>query len=840
MSINLIQNYVNTHKQTSNLPVKKSAPEFDIKNELENRAFIKPLKGKGKLVSGSILNAPLLMVKDLIYDVKSFKHALKGQANDHELGKINDIGMKIGGLGIASYLFTKRPTSMTKGMEFIGLGSFLASMAIWPKVALQLPAYLIHGVNINKEYQDSFGRRKPFYQDPQFIPWDLYSDEEIHKIGDRLGVDRKIPNRREFIQEKMKKIAIQNNTMWMLTAGFATPIMSALICNQTEPLLTKYFNKRQNQRADRIIANLDTYSDNKYQTHSIKKNLDKVIEAYKDKPINKDLCELITDTLSEGSNLVSKESLRKDVQRMLKNTTFSITDNTAKLMAKNFEEKFADKNFSEEFLQAVLPTEKDIKNILSSKKFLNKNIEESELKTITKDLTLHILEKVKAYNETVPEEAREDINYIKKLILNNKNSKHPILSALTKSTGRTFDSTLHAKLRNVANILDSLKSRVDSLDEYSIIKTGSVPETVSANHWNETEKEVLKIFGFTPKDIENVRADRSILDSLLREKIEKIVSDKTSYKTVLDKLTKQVSLLFDDIKASDMSAVFDENQRTTYEKIVDHVYDNYSKSISEAGFTDFAKALTGGADSVGSAKNIQKAIVSEKLLSLSSNFNRLINNLVYFRQVVADPSNIPALKTHSREAKEELVELCKLITLQGHSSDFATKFHFKRNPHPADDYSDIQVVKGRVKNKYFGKTKEVADIGGDKYFYQDAMRLMFETEIDADTMYILEKNHMKDKLLQYRNLMLEKVGGEYYFPKPNHLIRAKNYTASDIKYYLTGMATNDYFFNAIQKSFNSKKWLKTYGGFGAGLLGITVLSQFFFGKMKTPKQVKND
>lgn len=838
MTVNLIQSYVNNHKQTTALPAQKPTPYFDIQNELDNRAFIKPLRGKGKLVNGSILNAPLMMVRDIKYDIKSLKHAIKGEANDHELGKINDIGMKIGGLGIASYLFTKRPTSMTKGMEFIGLGSFLASMVIWPKVALQLPAYLIHGVNIQKEYQDSFGRKKPFYQDPQFIPWDLYSDEEIYKIGDRLGVDRKIPNRRDFIQEKMKKIAVQNNTMWMLTAGFATPIMSALICNQTEPLLTKFFNNRQNKKADKIITNLDDYSEKTYQNHSIKKNLDNIIDIYRDKPVSNELANMITDTLSEGMDLVTKEGLRKDVKAMLENTSYSITDNTVKLMTKNFEEKFAGRNFSTEFLQAVLPTEKDITKLLSSNNYMNRNIEASELPEINKKLTLSILEKVKQFNEQT--DVQEDVNYIKKLILNNKKDEHPILSALTKSNGKTFNPSLHAKLRNVANILDSMKSRIDSLNEYSIIKTGSAPETVSANHWNKTEKEVLNIFGFSSKDIEKVRSDRSVLDVMLRDKIEKIVSDKTTYEKALDKLTKQVAELYKDIKPSDMSGIFEGNQNTAYENMVDYVFDNYSKSISEAGFTNLSKSLTGGIDNVGSAKNIQKALVSEKLLSLGSNFNRLINNLIYFRQVAANPNNIPGLKAHSREAKEELVELCKIITLQGHSSDFATKFHFRRNPHPANDYSDIEVINGKVQNKYYGKTKELVDIGGDKYFYEDAMRLMFETDIDADTMHILEKNLMKDKLIQYRTLMLEKVGGEYYFPKPHHLIRARNNTASDIKYQLTGMASNDYFFNAIQKSFNSKKWLKMYGGFGAGLLGVTVLSQFFFGKMKTPRQVKND
>ena len=32
-----------------------------------------------------------------------------------------------------------------------------------------------------------------------------------------------------------------------------------------------------------------------------------------------------------------------------------------------------------------------------------------------------------------------------------------------------------------------------------------------------------------------------------------------------------------------------------------------------------------------------------------------------------------------------------------------------------------------------------------------------------------------------------------------------------------------------------KKWIKIFGGFGAALLGVTILAQFLFGKMKTPE-----
>ncbi|MBD5403068.1 hypothetical protein HDR58_09810, partial [bacterium] len=220
MRTNLIQSYVNNSSAIQQYNSDKVVKEFDVNKELANRTFIKPLPSNGKLVRNNIFDAPSEFFKDMKYDLRALKHSLKGEANDHELGRLNDMGMKVGGLAIATYLFSRKSTPLTRIMEFVGLGSFFAAMNIWPKLALQLPAYLIHGFNIRQQYEDNYGRKKMLYQDHQFIPWDLYSDAEINKIGNRLGVPKDIPNRREFIQEKMRKIALQNNTMWMLTSGF--------------------------------------------------------------------------------------------------------------------------------------------------------------------------------------------------------------------------------------------------------------------------------------------------------------------------------------------------------------------------------------------------------------------------------------------------------------------------------------------------------------------------------------------------------------------------------------------------------------------------------------------
>lgn len=857
MTTNLIQSYIvnkpaggypnkpsTAQAKVQNSP-KKPMPDFDIQHELDNRTFIKPLEGKGKLVKGNIFNAPAIMVKDAIYDAKALKHAIHGEANDHELGKLNDVGLKLGGLAIAGYLFTRKQTPLTKGMEFVGLGSFLASMAIWPKIAIQLPAYLIHGVNVQKQYEDSFGRKKPFYQDPQFIPWDLYSDKEIQKIGDRLGVDKNIPNRRDAIQEKMKKIAIQNNTLWMLSAGFATPVMSALICNQAEPYLAKYLNNIQNKKADNILSNFDKYS-KKYEDNAVKNNLEKIIELYKDKPIDNELTKLLTETLTDGMDLVTAESFKADLNAKIFDNTYLINDKTAKKISTNLQEKFKGKHFSEEALASILPDKDSIQKILDDNGYLNRNVEHSEFKNIKDKIMLAIKKNANEYNKTLPADKKLDFKYITKLIASNKKENHPITSALDLIKGKVFDSKLQAELRNTAAAIDSFRAKLNTLDEYALKKVGAAPETVAANYWNDTSKSLLDMFGITRKDINKVRFDRNLMGELVRDKIENIVSDKESYNALMEKLAAKIAELDTKIKPSDISVPILKNTenldgaqkaalKSNYEIKVDTVFDEFANSIHDLGFHKTASAIN-SADNVGTLKNVQKAYVSERLLGIKSSFLRLYNTIFYYRQIATNANNLEALSKYSTEEKEEIIEFGKIFTMNGHSSDFANKFYMPRNPHPSADNVPLKVEKGKVINQYYGKTAGLVDIPNDKYFYQDVMRMLYETGLDKETEAISEKHLIKEELMNYRRLILEKIGGEKNFAKPRHRIRPVSDAGSELKFLLTGIATDELFFKAGQQAYNTNKWLKIFGTIGAATLGITVLAQFFFGKMKSSEQ----
>lgn len=840
MTTNLIQNYISASKTLPQQPkmqgqnvqsAQKPKPDFDIERELNNRTFIKPLPSKGRLLNGNIFNAPAIMVKDAVYDVKAFKHAMQGNANDHELGKLNDVGLKLGGLAIAGYLFTKKQTPVTKGMEFVGLGSFLASMAIWPKLAIQLPAYLIHGVNVQKQYEDSFGRKKSFYQDPQFIPWDLYSDKEIDKMGNRLRVPKDIPNRRDAIQEKMKKIAIQNNTLWMLTAGFATPVMSALICNQTEPYLAKWLNNRKNKKADLILTNLDEHS-KKYDTHNATNNIENQIKLHAGKPITEEVINSVADAF-EGMDSVTAESFKADLRELMTSNTHTISKDSTKAISKNLKDIFKCKPISKDAVDAIIPNENNMFNIFKENNFIKTDADDKALKAISDKILLAVKKNVETYNQNRPEAEQLDFEYIKKLIRSHKVNEHPIKSVLNNSTSATFSQEIQANLRNIAKAFDAFNAKTNALNEYAVTKVGSAPETVIANYWNNISKDLLTTLGISPKEIEKVRFDRNLTGELLRNKIESIVSDDATYKKVMKDLVAKVASLDSEIKPSDI---------TTYNEKVDTLFNEFGEFLKDKQFSNTAKAIAGvnNNDNVGTLKNIQKSFVSERLSGVKSSFYRLINTLDFYRRIAKNVNSIDILKQYPREVREELIELCKIITLQGHSSDNATKFYMLRNPHPSDDMSDIVVKNGKIENKYFGKgaVNTTTDIPNDKFFYQRAMQLMFGDKMDKETTEILEGSIIKPNVTEYRENVVKIIGGENYFAKPRHRISPVNDAGSEFKFLLTGIAPDELFFKAGQQAFNTRKWLKIFGAFGGVLLGVTVLAQFFFGKMPDKKAGK--
>lgn len=844
MRTNLIQSYLNGTPLVQQYNSEKAVKDFDVNKELTNRTFIKPLPSNGTLVRNTIFDMPSEFFKDMKYDANAFKHAVKGDANDHELGRLNDMGMKVGGLAIATCLFAKKSTPMTKIMEFIGLGTFFAAMDIWPKLALQLPAYLIHGVNIRQKYEDNYGRKKLFYQDHQFIPWDLYSDKEINKIGDRLRVPKDIPNRREFIQEKMRKIALQNNTMWMLTAGFATPIMSGLLCNALEQSVGRYQGEKLDKNADLLLSNF-TQEIKKYDFTENTNSLNQILAENKGKPVTPELIEQIHANLTEGLDFITSTSVKNDLQNIMPSgDSFNFAPETLDNVRNILKENFSSISLTENELAQILPDNETIVNSFNENGLMKEGVKDfSEHSKLIQNL---VDDRIAKFVENNPDNinAKKLNFYMKQLVHSPEHgADSKLLAAFKFKPAMLLTEQLVTDLKAASSILNNFKAKNAVLDRFAFIKTAQAPETIIANCWNDISGGLIKTLQITPEEIKKTRFDREIVGDLLREKFDKIVSNDDTYNAVVEDLQRKLSYLQSKMASVDLSK---DDSGNMYHTLVNSTFGETADSLRAAKMESTAESLVGYADtSKTSLKDVQLSFVADRIKGVKSSFYRLLNTLDMYHRI-SKLENIDNVLTHKmpREVKEELVEMCKQLLIDGHTSDYAVKFHSLRNPNPdLNDCSQIETKLGKIINKYFGThpTTDIVELSNDKNFFEAAMKLMYDGELHPDTMAKIKDSVFMEDFMNYRKSVLNYLGGDKYFAKPNHLVNGNDVkSSSELRFLLTGCAPDEMFCKLFKQNFNSNKWFKMFGRFGAGLIGVTVLSQFFIGRMKTPKPKKEN
>ncbi|GBF22786.1 hypothetical protein tpqmel_0190 [Candidatus Gastranaerophilus sp. (ex Termes propinquus)] len=193
-------------------------------------------------------------VADTGKDIVNIGKTLKtGKSNDHELGRMNDVGLKVGALAIGLYLSKGKNTLTEKAMEFIGPATFISAMSLWPKLAIDKPTEMRFGFDPRQKFVDSQGRKKEVFQDNGYLPFDLYSDEKVNEIADNMGVPKDIEDRRGYTLERMRQIALQSRTTGMMTAGFAVPLMTALACTGVKPAVENIIIDAKARASERNI-----------------------------------------------------------------------------------------------------------------------------------------------------------------------------------------------------------------------------------------------------------------------------------------------------------------------------------------------------------------------------------------------------------------------------------------------------------------------------------------------------------------------------------------------------------------------------------------------------------
>ena len=130
----------------------------------------KPNEAKAKMVNEGILGNPITATKDMLKDGKNFfKATITGNMGDNSLGRINDLGLKLGAGLIATFLALHSKTKTQSIMRFIGGATFIAMMDLWPKLFINLPARLVHGFRIDRKYISAQGDKKDFFLDNQYF-----------------------------------------------------------------------------------------------------------------------------------------------------------------------------------------------------------------------------------------------------------------------------------------------------------------------------------------------------------------------------------------------------------------------------------------------------------------------------------------------------------------------------------------------------------------------------------------------------------------------------------------------------------------------------------------------
>ncbi|MDR1327732.1 MAG: hypothetical protein LBJ74_04930 [Heliobacteriaceae bacterium] len=764
-----------------------------IQNSITNRndaGYVRPSPPKGRLIKSDILGAPVLFAEDIGYKARALKHAIKGTANDHELGKINDLGMFAGGLGIASYLFTRRPVLKSRTMEFIGLGSFLASMLVWPQVAVRLPARLIHGVDVQQKYEDSFGRKKLFFQDPQYIPWDLYSDEDINKIGNRMRVPKDIPNRREAIQAKMKKVAVQNNTLWMLTAGFATPIMSALICNRLEKPVENYLKNRQNKKLEANFEDFEQLAAERKKPARLNA-VKELIKKNHDNPINKrifdEMCQILT---LDGMDI---RYMKQDLNKALSFTEgkYHVTPEIFDNFADSWHKRFAEFQLCDED-GIVRPIEADkiikkseLAKIAEDEKFIGNIFTEAEMFEKHDKFRNNVFENIKKLTD-VSDYTRE---MLESLVDGGKNSSE--FKILTQNNALMFDSDNKAKIEKIADMIDDFESKRAGIIEFKTGKTGR-GDTVIAKLWTDMQSDVLRIFEFSAEDIEKAGVHETAMLEKLTQKFEMFACNKEKYNNAVSKLAQ----MFVKVRKT-------LNDDGKYEEKVKNLFNEQAKTFKEGGLVKMAERLTGPSEDPeklvkGSMRHHYEVNFKERIEDLENTIRRMWNALDFFKRA-------PGLNE-----SPENIAYAKELFLNAANSTYECKFNCSSEA------------------------------------YKTLIRIMYAAPYHTDTIAILEKNNLLKGAQALREDIVKLVGNHTNELKPHHIYdQALEYAvdskvSSQRRGRLIGNKLTKLFFKSSQAQNNTNKWLKVVGIPGAILLGATILAQFSFGKDKTKKGGLND
>ena len=831
---NMIQNYANNIGQSISNANNTTKLYYNNITDANSENLLKPLDGKGYLVENNLLTAPKEFARDTYYTAKSLKKGIAGKANDHELGKLNDLGLKIGGLMIASYLMTKRSSLKTKAMEFIGFGTFLASMSIWPKVALQWPAQLIHGVNFRKQYVDEQGRKKYFSQDPNYIPFDLMKgkkkSEDLSAHADRLGISKDDKDRIEIAKEHIRKVSVQNNTLWMMTAGVATPVMTALTCNLLEKPVGILAEKYSNKKINKLAEDIDKYStenDSKLKTKLIDKNIDKnakksletLLNSKKGNIVTGEDINSIADALTKGLDPQTKAAANRDLTSLINTDKTLVNSDTISDISTNLTKKL-DTKYGEGFTSSIIDTKKLSEHINTFMQ--NNNPENSILNTekaeeLRDSITQFISDSIKD-NKSLREARKDMISTMASESVNEIFSTKQV-AVLTEDTAK--------QISKAGGIIREFRAFDESISKATHFKVEKAPETIVGNNWGEVTDILISKLNISDKELQEAKSSEELTAKLFTKKLESLVKDDNKYKEFVQDISKKMAEL--DVKLDNPTEgkknimdILLENTEGNCEKTakqLNSVADNGSKPFKNLAERFSGKEIDGVF--VGSLRESKvQRIKQARIGGVQNAYMRLLHTVDFFKRAAEYESTNTGF-SGDKVLDKALIKKGKELLMSSHSGDFYLKSQTANN---VSFYKALMWHTFRS-GAMSSATAEALNTPSHELFTSGAKTTMAQRVANW-------AKHVGNLMGTNKNDFL-----------PNHL--EGNDTFSNLektaveKFNKIACTPDNLLYNALKNKYNSKTWMKVWSTVGAIVLSGTLLSQFAFGKLdnKGAKQV---
>lgn len=850
MAINPVQTNIDNTK--SHIPYK------DAKGAVKTDGCVRPLPPEGHLIHDSFLTAPKYFIKDIAYDIKAVKDGFDGNANDHQLGRLNDVGLKLGGVGIATVLAARTTNPMVRLMEYAGLGAFLASMSLYPMIAINAPSRIVQGFDIGKEYVDDQGRKKTVLQDPNYVPFDMYQKdfpgEDLDIIGDRLGIPRGIKNRNDVTKEQMRKIAIQNNTLWMTTAA-VVPVMSALICGGLErviaPALEKARNANYNSTITRMLHHTENMGDNvaNIPENKLSKDVSKILENYKGKELPAAEFENIMRLLTKDMDSIAAEGIREDLSNIFatgKNggKSFAIKENLAEQIVSSIKNNLPSRNNA--ILEKVfVPTTAEVKDILNG--FGSKELTEEQLLEFKGELK-NLFARKMANETNMPKAA---LKAYENEILEN------ISKNIQKSPSNYVNENSIKDVVDFAKVLGEFKANQKTLDKCKSFKVEYAPETVLARSYGKFEKALFDVLGIKYKDLKQMRRSEKYAQEIFDKKLSELVKDEARYQKAVEKLTGVISEMEVNLNGKDEGG-------SHLKDLISGIENNYNNT---------AKRL----NNIGKFKNTVDRLVKEDVSTLSNSIESrqdlfdVLDGIKKDKYAefnywgATDAQRLEYAKYNSKGVgSSKNLEVSRIIErYQGAKNSFNRVLHlfdvYKR-PIPEGEYEKALLQKGKealLSGTSSEHTMKLNTINNPT-FYKDMMNTVWSQNLQNATKNGLgisqdaSTGDVSGRLTKYIQRFKDIIGNNKIdFTKPQHILdgnAVNQYTKSSktrmAKFNLVAQNSVDLVKNAAEKQYGNQKWLRIASAIGGTVFGAAILTQFTFGKLRNPhnlqKQVSDD